>query len=69
MKGEIALTIAVFVGGIYMLALGYKWVATPGKKNSLANEEYFNKYRKIFRVGGYMAIIYAVLQVLVIGLR
>ncbi|NOQ79005.1 MAG: hypothetical protein GQ546_06350 [Gammaproteobacteria bacterium] len=52
-----------------MLGLDYKVIPSPGKKDSQANEEYFVKYRKLFKTNGILAIFYVILQSISISLE
>ena len=49
---------------IYMLGIGYQFLPDPGVSGSAANKEYFDKYRKLFKIGGVAGIIYVVFSVI-----
>ena len=62
MTFEIIIVVAVFFAGFYMLGIGYRFLPNPGKKGSFKNEEHLNRHRKLFKVGGVLAVLYAALQ-------
>lgn len=68
MTFEIIITIAVLFSGLYMLGIGYKYIPDPGKRDSIKNKEHFDKYRKLFKTGGILSLVYVVLQTTYIAL-
>ncbi len=68
MELDVTITIAVFIVGLYLLGIGYRFLPDPGKKGSYKNEEHFNKYRKTFKAGGVLSMVYVLLQALYIAL-
>ncbi len=69
MTFEILHVVAIFVAGLYMLGIGYRFFPDPGKKGSVKNEEHFNKYRKLFKVGGVLSAVFVALQSINIALQ
>lgn len=59
--GFILIQLAAF---IYMLGIGYQFFPDPGKRDSAANKAHFDKFRKLFKVGGIAGILYIVLSLI-----
>ncbi|MES9901273.1 MAG: hypothetical protein ABW168_01160 [Sedimenticola sp.] len=60
-NGEIIYWVVEIIAGIYMLGIGFRFLPDPGKNDSKKNEEHFNKFRGVFKIGGICTISYVAL--------
>ena len=62
--GFLVFVMIQFAVFIYMIGIGYEIFPDPGKSGSAKNKEHFDKFRKLFKVGGIAGILYIVLSLI-----
>ncbi|MEE4251858.1 MAG: hypothetical protein V2I38_14835 [Alcanivoracaceae bacterium] len=60
----IGFTLIQLAAFIYMLGIGYQFFPDPGRPDSVENKAHFDKFRKLFKVGGIAGILYIVLSLI-----
>ena len=66
MQGSPVFHLIELIVGVYLLGLGFKWVADPVTKQAHDEEDPLEKFRIFFKIGGLATVIHALLSSLLV---